>query len=74
MKFFLNHHTNTLLRLIRFAPSRSTQDIEYDNDDSIYLRFDCAALQYEVPSEIPNRSRMSEGTVEENPVDIRSLP
>jgi hypothetical protein len=71
--------TNTLFAPYQVrAVSGSTQDIEYDNDDSIYLRFPTARrLQYQVLSEIPNRSRMpANGSAEEkipNEISARYL-
>src|SRR5207244_2998528 len=42
------------------AISGRLQAVEYDNDDSIYLRFPTARrIQYEVLSEIPQRTRLS---------------
>jgi transglutaminase-like putative cysteine protease len=68
--------TNTLFgpHQIRAVAGR-LQGIEYDNDDSIYLRFPTARrLQYEVLSEIPDKSRMFNGPspADQIPDEIRA--
>jgi protein-glutamine gamma-glutamyltransferase len=46
------------------------QALEYDNDDSIYLRFPPARrIQYEVLSEVPDRSRTLSDSATEDPGD-----
>jgi transglutaminase-like putative cysteine protease len=51
------------------------QDIEYDSDDSFYLRLPPARrIQYEVVSEEPDRSRAVQASIEEDvtPAEFRS--
>jgi transglutaminase-like putative cysteine protease len=51
------------------AVSGQLQGVERDSDDSLYLRFPTARrTQYQVLSEIPNRSRMHDSGSTESPV------
>jgi transglutaminase-like putative cysteine protease len=51
------------------AISGLVQGVEFDNDDSLYVRFPSARrTQYEVLSEIPNRSRMRDPGPDAEPI------
>src|SRR5206468_3746937 len=56
------------------AVSGSLQTIEYDNEDSVYLRFPLARrMQYEVLSEAPDRTRIRESIADDRiPPEIQS--
>src|SRR5262245_19399829 len=56
------------------ALSGRIQDVEYDNDDSIYLRYPLSQrIQYEVLSEIPNRRTFVDSPTEDSiPDNIKS--